>query len=141
MLKKLDLKIRRDIDQSKYISFLIKDDELQENIIEFGKKVENSITKEFGSEPVYNEKYLKAKINLVMEKSTHIFTIIRFSIYLFISFNRFCFRIAKNYYPQVYLEECKYIVKEKKMPNYITEARKRYQNLSEENKTKCKKRP
>ena len=62
MLKKLDLKIRRDIDQSKYISFLIKDDELQENIIEFGKKVENNITKEFGSEPVYNEKYLKAKI-------------------------------------------------------------------------------
>ena len=62
MLKKLDLKIRRDIDQSKYISFLIKDDELQENIIEFGKKVDNSITKEFGSEPVYNEKYLKAKI-------------------------------------------------------------------------------
>ena len=45
-----------------YISFLIKDDELQENIMEFGKKVENSITKEFGSEPVYNEKYLKAKI-------------------------------------------------------------------------------
>ena len=39
------------------------------------------------------------------------------------------------------LEECKYIVKEKKTPNYITEARKRYQNLSEENKTKCKKRP
>ena len=39
MLKKLDLKIRRDIDQSKYISFLIKDDELQENIIEFGKKL------------------------------------------------------------------------------------------------------
>ena len=62
MLKKLDLKIRRDIDQSKYISFLIKDDELQENIIQFVKKVENSITKEFGSEPVYNEKYLKAKI-------------------------------------------------------------------------------
>ena len=38
MLKKLDLKIRRDIDQSKYISFLIKDDELQENMMEFGKK-------------------------------------------------------------------------------------------------------
>ena len=68
MLKKLDLKIRRDIDQSKYISFLIKDDELQESIIEFGKKVENSITKEFGSEPVYNEKYLKAKIKSCNEK-------------------------------------------------------------------------
>ena len=30
------------------------------------------------------------------------------------------FRIAKNYYPQVFVEECKYIVKEKKMPKYIT---------------------
>ena len=31
------------------------------------------------------------------------------------------FRTDKNYYPQVILEECKYIVKEKKIPEYITE--------------------
>ena len=31
------------------------------------------------------------------------------------------FRTGKNYYPQVFLEECKYAVKEKKMPEYITE--------------------
>ena len=31
------------------------------------------------------------------------------------------FRTGKNYYPQVFLEEYKYIVKEKKMPNYITD--------------------
>ena len=29
------------------------------------------------------------------------------------------FRTGKNYYPQVFLEECKYVVKEKKIPNYI----------------------
>ena len=29
------------------------------------------------------------------------------------------FRTGKNYYPQVFLEECKYIVKEKKIPKYI----------------------
>ena len=29
-------------------------------------------------------------------------------------------RIGKNYYPQVLVEECKYAVKEKKMPEYIT---------------------
>ena len=29
------------------------------------------------------------------------------------------FRTGKNYYPQVFLEECKYIVKEKKIPEYI----------------------
>ena len=30
------------------------------------------------------------------------------------------FRSGKNYYPQVFLEECKYVVKEKKMPRFIT---------------------
>ena len=31
------------------------------------------------------------------------------------------FRTGKNYFPQVLLEECKYAVKEKKIPKYITE--------------------
>ena len=31
------------------------------------------------------------------------------------------FRTGKNYYPQVILEECKYVVKEKRIPKYITE--------------------
>ena len=29
------------------------------------------------------------------------------------------FRTGKNYYPQVFLEECKYIAKEKKIPMYL----------------------
>ena len=29
------------------------------------------------------------------------------------------FRTGKSYYPQVFLEECEYVVKEKKIPNYI----------------------
>ena len=31
------------------------------------------------------------------------------------------FRTGKNYYPQVFLEECKYVVKGKMMPEYITD--------------------
>ena len=31
------------------------------------------------------------------------------------------FRAGKNYYPQVFLEECKYFVKEKKMLECITD--------------------
>ena len=31
------------------------------------------------------------------------------------------FKTAKNYYLQVFLEECKYVVKEKKIHNYITD--------------------
>ena len=29
------------------------------------------------------------------------------------------FRTGKNCYPQVFLEECKYVFKEKKIPKYI----------------------
>ena len=35
---------------------------MMKNITKFRKKVKNIIKKEFDSEPVYNEKYLKAKI-------------------------------------------------------------------------------
>ena len=31
------------------------------------------------------------------------------------------FRTSKSYYPQVFLEYCKYAVKEKKMSEYITD--------------------
>ena len=31
------------------------------------------------------------------------------------------FKTGKNYYPQVFLEECKYMAKEKKVSEYITD--------------------
>ena len=42
----------------------------QKNIMEFWEKVKNSIKKEFDSEPLYNEKYLKAKIKSQEKKLT-----------------------------------------------------------------------
>ena len=54
---------RKDFDGTKYISLLIKDDELLEKYNEIQEKVKNSLKKEFGSKPIYNEKYLKVKIN------------------------------------------------------------------------------
>ena len=41
---------------------MIKDEKLLEKYNEIWEKVKNRIKKEFDSEPVYNEKYLKAKI-------------------------------------------------------------------------------
>ena len=35
--------------------------------------------------------------------------------------NDLVYRTDKNYYPQVFLGACKYAVKEKKMPEYITD--------------------
>ena len=54
---------RKDFDGTKYISLLIKDDELLEKYNEIWEKVKNSLKKEFGSKLIYNEKYLKVKIN------------------------------------------------------------------------------
>ena len=44
---------RINLDESKYMSFLIKDDELLEKYNETWEKVSKSIKKEFDSEPVY----------------------------------------------------------------------------------------
>ena len=54
--------IYKRLDETKYISFLIKDDEFLEKYKEIWKKVKNILKKEFYSKPVYNGKYLKAKI-------------------------------------------------------------------------------
>ena len=43
------------------------------------------------------------------------------------------FRIGNNYYLQVFLEECKYIAKEKKMTKYITDAIEISSDSEEEN--------
>ena len=51
----------KDCDETKYVSFLIKDDKLLEKYNALWEKI-NSLKKEFDSEPVYNEKYLKAQI-------------------------------------------------------------------------------
>ena len=59
---------RRNFDETKYMSFLIIDDELLEKYNEIWDKVLKSLKKEFDSEPVCNGEYLKSEKNLIMEK-------------------------------------------------------------------------
>ena len=53
---------RTDFDETKYMSFLIKDDELLKRYNKNWEKVKNGIKKSFDIKLVYNEKYLKGKI-------------------------------------------------------------------------------
>ena len=69
---------RRDFDETKYKSFLIKDDELLENYNEIWERICNRIKKGFDSEPAFNEKYLKTKIKSYGEKPTQILTVIKY---------------------------------------------------------------
>ena len=78
----------------------------QKNLLKFGKKLK-----------------IVSK-NLIMETSTQIFTVMIYQkssqfVCLSVIIN-FIFRAGKNCYPPVFLDECKYIVKGKKMTKYIT---------------------
>ena len=47
---------KRDFDETKCMSFLIKDDKVSGTYNEIWEKVKNSLKKEFDSKPVYNAK-------------------------------------------------------------------------------------
>ena len=110
---------RRDFKETKYMSFLIKGDELLKKYNEIWEKVNNSFKKEFDGEPVCNEKYLKAKIksyngkintnfhnNKIQKEGSH-------CVCLSVTLINSVFRRGKNNYPRVFSEEYKYVVKEK----------------------------
>ena len=87
--------------------------------MKFGKKVINIIKKEFDSKPVYNEKYLKTKIKSYNGKTNTNFLNNKISkqdsqcICLSVIFIDSVYRKDKDYHPQVFLEKCHYVVKEK----------------------------
>ena len=116
---------RKDFDETEYIS-LIKGWIIRKIQWIWGK-VKNSLRKDFDNEPIYNEKYLRAKIksyngkintnfhnNKILEEGSQY---ICSSIIL----NDSVFRTGKKHYPQGLLEECKYITKEKTFPKYIVD--------------------
>ena len=130
---------RKDFDETKYVSSLIKDDKLLEKYNKIQKKVKIVIEKEFDSEPVYNEKYLKAKTNSYNRKINTNFDnnkipkecsqFICLSVTLIVS----VFRTGKNCYPKVFLEKCKNIVKDKKFSKYIIDDREISSDSDNEN--------
>ena len=90
------------------ISFLRKDDALLEKYNEIWEKFKKIIKKEFDSEPVYNEKYLKAKIKSYNGKINTNFHNNKIPkegsqfICLSVTLIDSVFRTGKNYYPQVF---------------------------------------
>ena len=102
-------------------------DKLLEKYNEIWEDQKISVEKDFGSEHVYGEKYLKAKIKSYkgkISKNFHNNKIPKESSGLAclpVILIDSVFRAGKNYYPQVFLEECKYFVKEKKMLECITD--------------------
>ena len=86
-------------------------------------RVCNIVKEGFDSEPMYNEKYLKTKGNSYdgkintnfdggAKQGSH-------CVCLLVIVIDFVFKMFKNYYPQLFLEVFKYIVKENKISKFI----------------------
>ena len=107
------------------MTFLIKHDEVWDKDDKIWDVIKNKLDIKFHSEPVYEYKYLKAKVgefnnviktnflnNGMPKENIHYFCIACITIDSVINFNK------KNH-PQVHLEECKYRIKKIQMPKFI----------------------
>ena len=130
---------RKDFDETKYVSFLIIDDKLLEKYSELQEKVKNSLKKEFDNERGYKKKYLKAKIKSYYEKiktNSHDSKIPKERsqfIYLSVILIDAVIKTGKDYSLQVFLEECKNVIKEEKILKYIIDDVEFSSDSNEEN--------
>ena len=109
----------------KNMSFVIKDDDVLDKYNEIWDKIKETLSIKFHSMPVYDEKYIKAKVrefngviktnflgDEVPKENEHYTCIACITI-------DSVMRMEKKNYPQVYLEECKYRMKKTKMTKFI----------------------
>ena len=103
--------------QNKWMYFLIKDYGLLGKYNTIWDKVNADIKKEFDREPVYNKIFLKTKIKSHADEATDFHE----KEMPKAGSNHTCLAVIttdsdlkkdKNYYPQVFIKECKYIEKE-----------------------------
>ena len=116
MLPKTSTYVKSYDRQTKWMYFLIEDDDLLEKYNTIWDKVSADIKKEFDSEPVYNKNYLKTKIKSHGDEVTDFYD----QKIPKLDSNHTCLAVISldsalkkddNYYPQVFLKECKYIEK------------------------------
>ena len=107
------------------MSFFIKDDGVWEKYKKIWDVIKSKLSIKFHSKPIYDQKYLKAKVrefdgkiktnflgDEVPKENMHYTCIACITI-------DSVMRIDKKNHPQVYLEECKYRVKKIQMSRFI----------------------
>ena len=109
----------------KNMSFVIKDDDVLDKYNEIWDKIKETLSIKFHSMPVYDEKYIKAKVrefngviktnflgDEIPKENVHYACIACITI-------DSVMKMEKKNYPQVYLEECKYKIKKIKTSKFI----------------------
>ena len=110
---------------NKYMNLLVNDKEILEKYNKIWNKIKSLIKKEFNSEPVYNDQYINTKIKIYNDG---VYT--NFQHNKIPKDNEYCVCLSvifldsifvnsdKEYYPQIFLEECKYMTKDRKKNKY-----------------------
>ena len=126
---------------SKYMNHLVIDEKILKKYLKIWYKIKSLIEKELNSKPVYNDKYIKFKIKIYNYK---VYT--NFQHYKIPKDNEYCACLSvilldsifvnsnKEYYPQIFLEECKYAIKDRKIKNTINEDLKLSESDNESNR-------
>ena len=109
----------------KNMSFMIKDSNVLDKYNKIWNVIENKIFIKFHSEPIYDQTYIKAKVrefdgviktnflgNGAPKENMH------YTCIAYITVDS-VMKTDKKYFPQVYLEECKYKIKKIQMPRFI----------------------
>ena len=116
MLLKISAYVKSYDGQTKWMYFLIEDDDLLEKNNTIWDKVSTGINKEFDSEPVYNKNFLKTKTKSHGDEVTDFYD----KEIPKVDSDHTCLAVISldcplkkndHYYPQVFLKECKYIEK------------------------------
>ena len=108
------------------MSFKIEDDDVYLKYNEIWNKIKKLLNSaKFSSEPIYNDQYIKTKVKSFSEVIKTLFNgneipkeRIKYLCIPCISVGS-VLKIDKKYYPQVYLEQYKYKVKEREIKSFI----------------------
>ena len=109
----------------KNMSFLIKNSEVWEKYEDIWNVIKNKLGIKFHSQPIYENKYLNVKVrefdgsikrnflgNNVPKENTYYTCIASITLHSEL-------KSGKKNYPQVYLEECQYKVRQIRIPRFI----------------------
>ena len=107
------------------MSFEIEDDEvyIKYNII--WNRIKELLGAKFYSEPIYDDSYIKCKVKSFSDMTEKLFDgdeipkeRIEYACIACISVDN-VLKVDKKYFPQVYLEQCKYKVKKRELKSFI----------------------
>ena len=105
--------------------FKIEDEDMYLKHNEIWNKIKKALNTRFHSQPIYDDKYLKTKVktfdgvintlfsdNQIPKKRNHYICLAAICI-------DYILKVDKINYPRVYLEQCKYKIKRRKMVDFI----------------------